>query len=185
MRVSASAALLLATAVLAAPANPVQPDTYSCTQKSTRTREWHVKDFDFHASYIFTTPAHQNSWGYVNFTLENPSLKFKSHCEGSSNQLSDFFYGNFVYKCTQPTRNSEASFTFSRPQQQLMINQTWTCAEEGSRFWAQGGANLTLDCKDETWQNPEWKMGQMYSTRFITCDHVDTPVPIESMAAVA
>ncbi|KAG5975973.1 hypothetical protein E4U55_007516 [Claviceps digitariae] len=185
MRVSASA-LLLAVSAVAAPANKAQPETHdSCTRQSGQTREWHVKDLDYHASYIFTTPAHQNSWGYIKFTLENPSQKFKSQCEGSSNQLSDFFYGNFVYNCTQPVSNSAATFTFSRPTGQLMVNQTWTCASEGSRFWAEGGANLTLSCKDETWHNPEWKMGQIYSSRVITCDHLDASIPILEMAAVA
>ncbi|KAG5913083.1 hypothetical protein E4U53_005022 [Claviceps sorghi] len=184
MRVSASA-LLLATVAVAAPATTVAPRTNSCTRQSSQTTEWHVKDFDFHASYIFTTPAHQNSWGYVKFTLENPSQKFKSECEGSSNQLSDFFYGTFAYNCTQPVPDSESTFTFSRPSGRLTINQSWTCAEEGSRFWAEGNTNLTLTCQDQTWKNPDWKIGQTYSSRTITCDHVNASVPITSMAAVA
>ncbi|KAK2594493.1 hypothetical protein QQS21_007774 [Conoideocrella luteorostrata] len=185
MRVSASA-LLLAGAAAAAPSSMVLRNEQTCTQKALHTKQWTVKDFDFHASYIFTTPAHQNAWGYVNFTLENPSVDFTARCEASSSQLSDFFYGNFIYNCTQPAgSNSEATFTFSRPQNQVKINQTWACPQEGSRFWAEGGANLTLDCKDDTWKNPEWKMGQIYSSRTITCNHIDAPVTIESMRAVA
>lgn len=184
MLISAST-LLLAAAAMAAPSTNDLRKPQTCTQKATQIKEWQVKDFDFHASYIFTTPAHQNSWGYVNFTLENPSLNVQTHCEAASNQLSDFFYGNFNYNCTAPVPGPEAKFTFSRPSGELMINQTWACPEEGSRFWAQGGTNLTLKCKDEQWQNPNWKMGQTYSSRIITCDHVNAPVPIKSMQAVA
>ncbi|KAG5913712.1 hypothetical protein E4U42_000919 [Claviceps africana] len=186
MRVSASAsALLLATVAVAAPAPPVDPTTNSCTRSSSQTKEWQVKDFDFHASYIFTTPAHQNSWGFVKFTLENPSRGFTSQCEGSSNQLYDFFYGNFAYNCTNPGPDSESTFAFSRPSGKLTINQSWTCVDEGSRFWAEGATNLTLSCEDKTWQNPDWKIGQVYSSRTVNCGHVDASVPITSMSAVA
>ncbi|KAG6001543.1 hypothetical protein E4U21_004100 [Claviceps maximensis] len=186
MRVSVSSALLFAAAAMAAPANTdKEPQTHSCTRQSSQTKEWHVKDLDFHASYLFTTPAHQVSAGDISFTLENPSLKFTSHCHANSNHLNDFFYGDFVYNCTQPMPNAETTFTFSRPSGQLMINQTWICAKEGSRFWAKGGANLTLSCKDDTWHNPEWKMGQTYSSRTVTCDHLNANVPVSSMAGVA
>ncbi|KAG6010719.1 hypothetical protein E4U43_008543 [Claviceps pusilla] len=186
MRVSASALLLAAAALAAPPPAPMAtPETHSCTQKSSHAREWHVKDFEFYASYIFTTPAHQNSWGHVNFTLENPALNFVSQCEGSSNQLTDFFYGNFAYNCAQKLPSADTSFTFSRPTGELVINQSWACVSEGSRFWAGGSANLTLNCKDETWQNPEWKMGQTYSSRTITCDHLHTDVQVSSMAGIA
>ncbi|KAG6195615.1 hypothetical protein E4U22_007075 [Claviceps purpurea] len=189
MRVSISALLLAATAMAApapAPATVSEPMTHeTCTQKSGRTRGWQVKDFDFHASYLFTTPAHQNSAGFVKFTLENPALNFTSQCEGRSGQLDDFFYGNFVYKCTQPVPGVETTFTFSRPSSQLLINQSWACVDEQSSWKAQGGANLTLDCKDETWKNPDWKQGQTYSSRTVSCGHVNAPIPINSMSAVA
>ncbi|EFY89625.1 hypothetical protein MAC_04278 [Metarhizium acridum CQMa 102] len=176
--------LLLAGAALAAPStlDPRAADT--CTDKSRQTKHWTVKDFDFHASYIFTTPAHQNSWGYVNFTLENPNVAFKPQCSASSGQLSDFFYGNLIYKCTQPVSGVPATFTFSWPQKELKVNQTWTCPQEGSRFYAQGGSKLNLTCADNTWQNPDWKMGQIYSSRTISCNHVNAPVPIQAIQAV-
>ncbi|KAG5919175.1 hypothetical protein E4U61_001146 [Claviceps capensis] len=189
MRVSISALLLAATAMAApapAPATVSEPMTHeTCTQKSGRTRGWQVKDFDFHASYVFTTPAHQNSVGLVKFTLENSALNVTSQCEGRSVQLDDFFYGNFVYKCTQPVPGVETAFTFSRPSSQLLINQSWACVDEQSSWKAQGGATLTLDCKDETWTNPDWKQGQTYSSRTVSCGHVDALIPINSMSAVA
>ncbi|OAQ62156.1 hypothetical protein VFPPC_07178 [Pochonia chlamydosporia 170] len=177
--------LLLAGAALAAPSTLDLRAPEKCTQKSTKTKAWAVKDFDYHASYIFTTPAHQNSWGYVNFTLENPSLKYKAQCSAASNQLDVFFYGNFVYNCTEDVPGDAATFTFSYPAEELKVNQTWACPGEGSRFWAQGGAKFNLKCTDKSWQNPDWKMGQTYSTRFINCNHFDAPVPIESIQAIA
>ncbi|QUC15991.1 uncharacterized protein UV8b_00232 [Ustilaginoidea virens] len=178
--------MLLAGSALAAPAavdaRSTQP---SCSDRATTVDQWSVKNFDFHASYTFSTPAHQNSQGYVYFTLENEALDFKTSCTGVSGQLQDFFYGQIVYNCTAPVGGNEASFTFSRPSNELKLTQTWTCADEGSRFWAQGAANLTLKCDDKTWTNPDWKMGQIYSSRTVSCDLVDATVPITSKQAVA
>ncbi|KHN99361.1 uncharacterized protein MAM_03059 [Metarhizium album ARSEF 1941] len=179
--------LLLAGAALAAPSTPDLRTGNPCTEKSARMENWQVKDFDFHASYIFTTPAHQNSWGYVNFTLLNPSFPSKpTQCSGTSNQLSDFFYGNFNYDCSRSWPGQSASFAFSRPEQdQLKVNQTWECRGEGSRFWAEGGLKLNLTCDDATWTNPDWKMGQIYSDRTVNCTHIDATVPVETMRAIA
>lgn len=177
--------LLMAGAAVAAPSTIDLRTSETCTQKSTQVKQWTVKDFDFHSSYTFTTPAHQNSWGYVNFTLENPVLRYKTQCTASSNQLSDFFYGNFIYSCTQAApQGDEATFTFSRPMNELKVNQTWGCPE-GSRFWGEGGAKLNLNCSDQTWKNPDWKMGQIYSSRTVTCKHINAPVPVQTMHAVA
>lgn len=183
MHVSACALLLAAVAMAAPPtSDPRKPEL--CTQKASHVKQWQVKDFDFHASYIFTTPAHQNSQGYVNFTLENPSLAFTSRCEAKSGHLQDFFYGDLAYNCTEPVPGPKTTFTFSRPSGELKVNQTWSCVGEGSTFWAQGGTKLELDCEDKSWTNPDWKMGQTYSTRFVTCGRVNASVPIKSMQAI-
>ncbi|EHK49163.1 uncharacterized protein TrAtP1_000236 [Trichoderma atroviride] len=157
-----------------------------CTASSTKVSKWTVDDFDFHASYTFSTPAHQNSWGYVNFTLSNPALGYTPVCSAASDQLSDFFYGNFVYNCEVPASAAadKATFTFARPTNSLAINQTWHCADEGSRFTAQGGVQLNLTCSDTTWQNPNWQPGQIYSQRTVTCGKVTAPATIEEMSAV-
>lgn len=190
--------LLLAGSALALPSRVVPRDanTYyppppaatptGCTASSTKVSQWTVDEFDFHASYIFSTPAHQNSWGYVNFTLSNPALNYTPVCSAASDQLSDFFYGNFVYNCQVPDSAAadKASFTFARPNNTLAINQTWHCADEGSRFTAEGGVQLNLSCSDTTWQNPNWQPGQIYSSRTVTCGKVTVPATIEEMSAV-
>ena len=68
---------------------PVPPVSPGCNAKSTSVTGWTVHNFDFHASYIFSTPAHQNSWGYANFTLTNPAVDYAATCGASSDQLSD------------------------------------------------------------------------------------------------
>ncbi|KND89594.1 hypothetical protein TOPH_05600 [Tolypocladium ophioglossoides CBS 100239] len=178
--------LLVAGAALAAP-TPAAQGTNTCTSKSTKVKEWTVGDFDFHSSYLFTTPAHQNSWGYVNFTLVNPAVDYKVQCTAASNQLQDFYYGNLDYKCDVPVPSDKATFTFARPANELLINQTWNCAGEGSRFEARGGVRLNLTCSDTFWQNPDWKQGQgqFYSTRFVDCQHVTVQVPVKEMSGVA
>ncbi|PNY26793.1 Uncharacterized protein TCAP_03272 [Tolypocladium capitatum] len=181
-------ALLVAGAALAAPAPGPQVKTNTCTSTSTKVKEWSIIDFDFHSSYIFSTPAHQNSWGYVNFTLQNPAVGYQVCCSASSNQLQDFFFGTVIYTCdgcNAPVAADKTTFTFSRPTDELFVNQTWNCAGEGSRFSAQGGVVLNLTCADQSWQNPTWQQGQIYSTRNVDCQHVDAKVPIKAMSGIA
>lgn len=94
---------------------------------SASALQWTIHGFDYHASYIFTTPAHQNSWGYVNFNLTNNLVNYQMSCSAASNQLSDFFYGTLAYACT-PSDNAPvgagANFKFSRPTGQLDIEET-------------------------------------------------------------
>ncbi|KAK6077109.1 hypothetical protein SCUP234_06848 [Seiridium cupressi] len=161
-----------------------------CQAASFGNFSWTVEDFDYHASYVFTTPAHQNSWGYVNFNLTNPALTYKSSCSGTSNQLSDFFYGTMPYTCTSPDGTSaKTTFDFSRPSGTLNVNQTWVCSDQDPQWPATingyGQVNLTLDCTDTTYQNPNWTLGQIYSDREVKCAPVTVPVKPYQMTAVA
>ncbi|RCI08991.1 hypothetical protein L249_4990 [Ophiocordyceps polyrhachis-furcata BCC 54312] len=176
--------LLLLTTGSATPTG--QHKTPSCTSKSSSMREWTVSDFDYHASYTFSTPAHQIAGGFVNFTLSNPVLSYKLSCPATSSQLQDFFYGTMVYKCeTAAGSGDDATFTFNRPTGELKINQTWSCPSEGSRFEARGGVTLNLSCRDTKWQNPDWKMGQIYSTHNVDCQRVTVKAPVSEMSGVA
>jgi hypothetical protein len=147
--------------------------------------EWTVKDFDFHASYIFTNPAHQVSTGYANFTLINKVLDYEATCTATSTWLDLFFYGNVVYNCDVPAEGDVASFTYSFPSGALQINQTWHCPEQGSYYIAQGGTTLDLGCNTTSWTNPNWQQGQTYSTRFITCAYATVDAPITEIRGVA
>ncbi|KAI9163886.1 hypothetical protein HJFPF1_05516 [Paramyrothecium foliicola] len=183
MRSFIASILLLASTATALPApQAARPET--CVSRSTRASKWIVENFDFHASYIFSTPSHQNSWGYVNFTLANPVLDYKPVCTAASNWLSDFYYGNTIYNCDVPVEGDVASFTYDRAGGALRINQTWNCLEEGGRFVAGGGVVLDLQCEEKNWQNPDWKQGQFYSTRDIKCTPVTVDAPIETLSAV-
>lgn len=181
--------LLLAGTALALP-NPStygqQPPPETCMSAGQKISSWTLQNFDYHASYIFTTPAHQNSWGYVNFTLSNPALPYKPVCSAASSQLNDFFYGNQIYDCKVPGEHpgDAATFTFNRPSGEVQVNQTWGCQEEGGRFWAEGGVKLKLDCKEKKWVNKKWKIGQIYSSRTVTCKKVTVKAPIEHISAV-
>jgi hypothetical protein len=122
---------------LAAPSGLTpRDDNPGCQDKSFNNFEWSVEDFDYHASYIFTTPAHQNSWGYASFNLTNPALTYKATCSASSNQLSDFFYGTVNYECTVPDPESPTgtTFSFNRPSGQLDLNQTWVCSDQDPQY---------------------------------------------------
>jgi len=170
--------------VVAAPANDQNGAVDECTLNSVGNLEWTVHDFRYHASYIFTTPAHQNSWGYVDFMLANPSIKYRARCSAQSSQLQDFFYGDMVYWCSVPVSGDDVSFTFSRPNGELKINQTWHCPGEGSRFEAEGGVTLNLTCTDTQQRNENWKVGEIYSTQEIMCDNVTVQAPMKAVRGV-
>lgn len=108
-----------------------------CTSHSFGDFAWGLVGFDYHASYVFTTPAHQNSWGYVNFNLTNPALTYPAICSAASSQLSDFFYGNFEYTCTLPADVDSATsttFEFNRASGLLNVTQTWTCSDVDAQY---------------------------------------------------
>lgn len=54
-----------------------------------------------------------------------------------------------------------------------------------TRFSGAGSVNLTLDCVETQYQNPNWTVGQIYSDREITCQPVTTLVQPYEMTAVA
>lgn len=168
----------------------VRDDNPGCQAASFGGFNWTIESFDYHASYIFTTPAHQNSWGYVNFNVTNPALLYKGECSASSNQLSDFFYGTMNYQCKFPEgAQSSGSFAFSRPSGKLDLNQTWTCSDTDPQYPttvnAYGTTNLTLSCSDQTWTNPNWTIGQIYTSRTVTCEPQTFTLKPYQMTAVA
>lgn len=106
-----------------------------CTKSSFGDFAWSLENFDFHASYIFTTPAHQNSWGYVNFNLSNPALPYPAVCTAASSQLSDFFYGTQSYNCTVPEgETGVGTFTFDRALGKLDFEQGWRCDDVDQQY---------------------------------------------------
>lgn len=176
-------AVLLAASVSASGLSKPLDDKQSCMSKGMKIKNWIIHNFDFHASYIFTTPAHQNSQGFVNFTLENPAVDRRHICSSASSQLTDFYYGTQVYTCDTPVEGDIATYTFNRPTGELQVNQTWTCLSEGGYITAQGGVTLKLNCSDSTWKNPKWEEGQIYSQRLVNCSFVTVNATISTIAA--
>jgi hypothetical protein len=171
-------------------ATPIQRRDEGCTAASFGDFKWTLSSFDYHASYIFTTPAHQNSWGYVNFNLTNPALPYPAVCSASSSQLSEFFYGNQDFNCSVPEgKTGEGEFTFDLASGKLDFDQGWTCDDVDPQypitFHGYGTVNVTLNCTDTTYTNPNWTMGQIYSDREVKCAPVTLPVEPYQITAVA
>ncbi|KAK3387870.1 hypothetical protein B0H63DRAFT_471048 [Podospora didyma] len=170
------------------PACPAKPPHGGKCWKDILALEWKVHGFDYHASYIFSTPAHQNSWGYVNFNLTNNVVPYTATCSASSNQLSEFFFGTMEYPCTLPSTapaGSAVSFKFSRPTGQLDIKETIICNENKitGDFVASGAKNLTLTCTNTYYQNPNWTIGQIYSDQEVKCTPVDVTIKPSQIVA--
>ncbi|KAJ2980374.1 hypothetical protein NUW58_g6958 [Xylaria curta] len=161
-----------------------------CTSLSFGDFSWTIQDFTYNAAYHFTNPAHQVSSGSVKFNLTNPALPETVVCTADSTWLTDFFYGNINYDCKAAAGSTtKTSFAFSRPSGQLNVNQTWTCHDEDPQypvtFRGYGTVNLTLDCKESNYQNPDWHQGETYSLRTITCSPVTLSLKPHDKTAVA
>ncbi|KAK3988890.1 hypothetical protein QBC44DRAFT_95803 [Cladorrhinum sp. PSN332] len=164
------------------------PNPVKKCEKSLSDLKWTVHGFDYHASYIFTNPAHQNSWGYVNFNISNSVVPYTASCSAASNQLSDFFYGTQEYNCQLIGQGAPAGagvkFKFSRPSGQLDIKESVVCQgkPEDKTFAVSGATNLTLSCTDVTTVNQNWTVGQIYSSREVKCAPVDVTFGASSVA---
>jgi hypothetical protein len=159
------------------------PAPHQSCASQVRALVWTVKGFDYHASYIFSTPAHQNSWGYVNFNLSNTATKYGAVCSATSGVLTEFFFGNMWYPCTLPPTapaGAKVEFQFSRPTGRLDVREAVVCKKDDktTTFQASGTTKLTLTCTDEKWTNPNYTTGtgQFYSTETITCALVDVTI---------
>lgn len=129
----------LAALALASPAWSA-PKTFrhgsGCTSVSfSDDFSWKVDNLDYHSSYIYSTPSHQISSGTVSFDITNPSVKTRVHCEGTSDRISDFFYGDVSYPCKIVSKGGAeevvpTSFKFNAPVQNgasIEIEDKWEC----------------------------------------------------------
>ncbi|KAI2615218.1 hypothetical protein GGR54DRAFT_302503 [Hypoxylon sp. NC1633] len=177
MHISSAIATVLPLAA-AVPATVQTRASYpNCQSASSNNFEWTVENFEYHASYIYSTPAHQIASGAVHFNLTNPALDYQAICSATSTQLQLFFYGNIQYTCTVPNGSTtKTTFDFNKVNGELNVNQTWTCndAEPATNFSAYGSVNLTEPCVVTTWQNPNWTQGEIYSDQQVDC----TPLTI-------
>lgn len=121
-----SALLALLPLALAAPAG----NSY-CPPPPSQSPVWTLHDLYYHSSEVYTTPAHQNSWGYISFNLSNSALSYVTPCSAQSDQLSDFFYGNMWYTCDTPASapGGAAYFRYDEPTGRVDVNQTWVDGE--------------------------------------------------------
>lgn len=127
--------LSLMAVASAIPSPQPSPQAVSCTPTAS-TLWWVVSGLYYHESHIFSTPAHQNSWGYVAFNMTNSITGTTSQCEAASDQLNDFFYDTQSYDCEDldPATGGGSSFTFNRPGKQLQVEQDWYCVEGANRY---------------------------------------------------
>lgn len=49
----------------------------------------------------------------------------------------------------------------------------WLSTHDRGTFVVTGGTELDLTCTDTTTVTPDWKPGQIYSSRIVTCSPVD------------
>ncbi|CAK7210379.1 hypothetical protein SBRCBS47491_000760 [Sporothrix bragantina] len=179
-----------ATSVSALPhAVTARDNNPGCTADSFGDFDWTISDIVYNTSIVFSTPAHQIPSGIVQFNLTNPALTYTADCKAYSTQLSGFFYGDIIYKCTEPSNSTATTFTFNAGTSLLNVNQTWTCSDEDAEypdtFTYAGAVNLTMDCTKTSYQNPDWEMGQIYLANTSSCTQEDVVVKPYLATAIA
>jgi hypothetical protein len=189
-----STLFLLAVPALASPIESRQTGTQSkrvCRDAVSQLTSWDFEDFHFHSDYIFSTPAHQNSWGYLSFNVTNPILENLGEpplsCTFQSSRLSDFFYETDIYKCEGSDVSAEV--TYDRPSGNLTFSQSWYCYDQPqwpARYTAKGKTIVNTECTDSgTKVNENWQQGQTYSERYVECEKTDFSVAVSELSAVA
>ncbi|ERS98852.1 uncharacterized protein SPSK_04578 [Sporothrix schenckii 1099-18] len=174
--------LLAASAAATASAAPTvaaRGDAPACVPPPAGTKYgWSIGEFVFNKSITFSTPAHQIDGGVVQFNLSNPSLAYPAVCAAYSSQLSEFFYGNIVYNCTTENPDTATAFTFNAPTGQLNVNQSWMCIDPDNgpyptTFAYKASVDLTPACTSSSYKNPDWHMGEIYSSNTTACVQKD------------
>jgi hypothetical protein len=152
------------------------PDN-NCLSTSVRDFGWDLT-LEYRAFWYFTNPAHQNSWGHVNFTLKNPAVASTISCQYDSDRLTDFFYGDFWMTCVPTPAVPAITSTYFKffTHSKFELNQTWVCDDKDPKtapvkFNAIAATALDMKCTDVSWQNPNWTQGSgaFYSTRDVKC----------------
>ncbi|KAI0876681.1 hypothetical protein GGS24DRAFT_211283 [Hypoxylon argillaceum] len=163
--------------------------TPGCTSASFANFSWTIEAFTFHGQNVYTTPAHLNPYGTVNFNLSNPALGEDVKCSASSSAITDFFYFGITYTCTSPTGSTAKTyFDYNRPTGTVDINQTWSCTDDvyPVTFTALGSVNLTLACQTTFYTNPNWQpgTGAIYSEQDTNCTPLTLPLTPYKKVAV-
>ncbi len=134
MHTAAASLLLLAASSLGATLPSAARDANpGCFDTFFHGFSWTVTGFNFSGSYIYSTPAHEDTEGLVSFGLANPALAYAGACTAHSTQPNDFFYGTVAYSCTFPQpggAHTTAEFQFDRPSGLLNITQSWACSDK-------------------------------------------------------
>lgn len=171
-----------------------------CSAASWSGPDWTISNLVYIGRWTYSTPAHQNAQGYIDFDLATQALApSSSKCSASSSRLSDFFYGDQTFQCDLPVgtivgggTGGRATFEFNRVAGWLRVNQTWTCHDVEDQRWpvtysAFGFINLTLNCKEDYYQNPNWTSGSgmPYSDRKVECDPINLTHSPDEMWAIA
>ncbi|KAK0632728.1 hypothetical protein B0T14DRAFT_560393 [Immersiella caudata] len=176
--------LVLGALAGAAPA-AAPSQTESCKDASFLHASWAVKGFRYHSLITYSTPSHPIATGFVDFNLTNVALPYTLSCSATSSQMSDFFYGNQWYLCTDSLGN-DAEFQFDKSSGRLDLQQKWACANDSPpvSFMGKGTANVTMVCRTGRWQKQNWTAGETYSTEHTDCAPQDlTIMPNELMAS--
>jgi hypothetical protein len=124
--------LLFAYTALAAPqAYPTQPPAETCGRRSPQAKSLQLTNFYLHSREEFTTPSHQNSYGYLSFEVHNPILDYVIQCDTMSTTLPEFYSAGREWTCYAPPGiGGSVTFSYDRSTGKLDLIQKWVCYDD-------------------------------------------------------
>ncbi|KAF2105820.1 hypothetical protein BDV96DRAFT_607927 [Lophiotrema nucula] len=113
---------------------------------------------------IYSTPSHLAVYGgTIQFNVSNPAVPVYYEVLGPSESPKG--------------ATGETTFTYSRPGNVFAVNQTYTV--HGKKFLATGTAGANLTCQTVFWQNPNWTIGELYTTTDVHCGPNELKLPVK------
>ncbi|CEJ87234.1 hypothetical protein VHEMI04347 [[Torrubiella] hemipterigena] len=136
---------LLTTALLASATLAAAAARDDCASQAIAMKSWTIHNFNFNASKVFTTPAHQFGDGYVGFNLFNTVTNEERRCDGGAGRLDPWFVGDANFQCRTMNGANDPNtvFNFNLASRTVKLNQSFECPGSVTQYVAQGGADLS------------------------------------------
>ncbi|KAF1958714.1 hypothetical protein CC80DRAFT_490533 [Byssothecium circinans] len=150
---------------------------------TTNPPTFYLTSAKYSSQLTYSTPAHLAvSSATVEFNLTNSvDDSVNERCIGyASGQQFDagFFAYPYAINCTGTGGGGviqSASFEYTGYARTVGVNETWTCG--GNTYLGTAGTKFDFQCKEDVYQNPNWTTpGEIYSSRTVTCEPLNTSV---------
>ncbi|KAH7110298.1 hypothetical protein B0J11DRAFT_410246, partial [Dendryphion nanum] len=134
--------------------------------------KWTLEPINLSSYYTYVSPSAAGpKLGSISFAFKNDQVDYISECKGSSVNPRGQFYGSASFDCVTPGGEAwkKTSFNFDQSSGEIKIVSRWTCGGDVV-YQTNATGEVQFNCNTETWTNPDWKSGELFSNTTTTCD---------------